>query len=48
MNPNELSIFARRLDAVGDEMRALLRNGAFSPDVCRWLDFRIGGYEHDP
>ena len=39
MNPIELSIFASRLEAVCDEMGAVLRNAAFSPNIRDRLDF---------
>ena len=39
MNPVELGIFASRLDAVCDEMGAILRNAAFSPNIRDRLDF---------
>lgn len=39
MNPIELSIFSSRLAAVCDEMGAVLRNAAFSPNIRDRLDF---------
>jgi N-methylhydantoinase B len=39
MNPIELSLFASRLEAVCDEMGAVLRNAAFSPNIRDRLDF---------
>ncbi len=39
MNPIELSIFASRMEAVCEEMGAVLRNAAFSPNIRDRLDF---------
>ncbi len=39
MNPIELSIFARKIDAVCEEMGAQLQQAAFSPNIRDRLDF---------
>lgn len=39
MDPVELSIFSSRMEAVCDEMGAVLRNAAFSPNIRDRLDF---------
>lgn len=39
MNPIELSLFASRLNAVCDEMGAVLQRAAFSPNIRDRLDF---------
>ncbi len=39
MNPVDLNIFASRLASVCDEMGAVLRNAAFSPNIRDRLDF---------
>ncbi|MEW8505724.1 MAG: hydantoinase B/oxoprolinase family protein [Candidatus Thiodiazotropha sp.] len=45
MNPVELSIFASRLEAVCDEMGAVLRNAAFSPNIRDRLDFSCAVFD---
>lgn len=47
MNPIELSIFASRLEAVCDEMGAVLRNAAFSPNIRDRLDFSCAVFDVD-
>jgi N-methylhydantoinase B len=47
MNPVELSIFASRLEAVCDEMGAVLRNAAFSPNIRDRLDFSCAVFDAD-
>lgn len=39
MNPIELSIFASRMDAICEEMGAVLKRAAFSPNIKDRLDF---------
>ncbi len=39
MNPIELSLFSSRMEAVCDEMGAVLHNAAFSPNIRDRLDF---------
>lgn len=39
MNPIELNLFATRIEAVCDEMGAVLRRSAFSPNIRDRLDF---------
>jgi len=45
MNPIELSLFASRLDAVCDEMGAVLRNAAFSTNIRDRLDFSCAVFD---
>lgn len=45
MNPIELSIFSGRLDAVCEEMGAVLRNTAFSPNIRDRLDFSCAVFD---
>lgn len=45
MNPVELNIFASRLEAVCDEMGAVLRNAAFSPNIRDRLDFSCAVFD---
>jgi N-methylhydantoinase B len=47
MDPVELSIFASRLEAVCDEMGAVLRNAAFSPNIRDRLDFSCAVFDAD-
>jgi N-methylhydantoinase B len=45
MNPVQLSIFANRLSGVCDEMGALLRRSAFSPNIKDRLDFSCAVFD---
>jgi len=45
MNPVELSIFSSRMEAVCDEMGAVLRNAAFSPNIRDRLDFSCAVFD---
>lgn len=45
MNPIELSIFARSIDAVCEEMGAQLRFAAFSPNIRDRLDFSCAVFD---
>ena len=45
MNPIELNIFSSRLAAVCDEMGAVLRNAAFSPNIRDRLDFSCAVFD---
>ncbi|MGD2082250.1 MAG: hydantoinase B/oxoprolinase family protein [Chromatiales bacterium] len=45
MDPVELSIFSSRLEAVCDEMGAVLRNAAFSPNIRDRLDFSCAVFD---
>jgi len=45
MGPIELSIFTSRLEAVCDEMGAVLRNAAFSPNIRDRLDFSCAVFD---
>jgi N-methylhydantoinase B len=45
MNPIELSVFSSRLEAVCDEMGAVLRNAAFSPNIRDRLDFSCAVFD---
>ena len=47
MNPIELSIFASRLAAVCDEIGAVLRNAALSPNIRDRLDFSCAVFDAD-
>ena len=47
MNPIELSLFASRLDAVCDEMGAVLQRAAFSPNIRDRLDFSCAVFSAD-
>jgi len=44
-HPIELSIFSSRLEAVCDEMGAVLRNAAFSPNIRDRLDFSCAVFD---
>lgn len=45
MNPVQLSIFANRLSGVCDEMGALLKRSAFSPNIKDRLDFSCAVFD---
>jgi N-methylhydantoinase B len=45
LNPIDLGIFASRLTAVCDEMGAVLRNAAFSPNIRDRLDFSCAVFD---
>jgi len=45
VNPIELNIFSSRLEAVCDEMGAVLRNAAFSPNIRDRLDFSCAVFD---
>ena len=45
MNPIELSIFARKIDAVCEEMGAHLQHAAFSPNIRDRLDFSCAVFD---
>jgi N-methylhydantoinase B len=45
MDPIELGIFSSRLEAVCDEMGAVLRNAAFSPNIRDRLDFSCAVFD---
>lgn len=45
LNAIELSIFARRLDAICDEMGAVLQSCAFSPNIKERLDFSCAFFD---
>ena len=45
MNPVELSIFSSRMEAVCDEMGAVLRNASFSPNIRDRLDFSCAVFD---
>ncbi len=47
MNAVELSIFSSRLEAVCDEMGAVLRNAAFSPNIRDRLDYSCAVFDAD-
>jgi len=47
MNPVELSLFANRLNAVCDEMGAVLQRAAFSPNIRDRLDFSCAVFDAD-
>lgn len=47
MNPVELSLFSNRLDAICDEMGAVLRRAAFSPNIRDRLDFSCAVFDAD-
>lgn len=47
VNPIELNIFSSRLEAVCDEMGAVLRNAAFSPNIRDRLDFSCAVFDAD-
>ncbi len=47
MNPIELGLFASRLAAICDEMGAVLRNTAFSPNIRDRLDFSCAVFDAD-
>ncbi|MDO3386518.1 hydantoinase B/oxoprolinase family protein [Gilvimarinus sp. SDUM040013] len=46
MNAIELSVFASRLSAICDEMGALLKSAAFSPNIKDRLDFSCALFDH--
>ncbi len=46
MNPIELSIFAGRIEAVCDEMGAVLKRTAFSPNIKERLDFSCAIFDN--
>ena len=45
VDPIELNIFASRMEAVCDEMGAVLRNAAFSPNIRDRLDFSCAVFD---
>ncbi len=45
VNPVELNLFANRLAAICDEMGAVLRNAAFSPNIRDRLDFSCAVFD---
>jgi len=45
MNPIELSLFASRIEAVCEEMGAVLRRSAFSPNIRDRLDFSCAVFD---
>lgn len=45
MNPADLNIFASRLDAICDDMGAVLRNAAFSPNIRDRLDYSCAVFD---
>jgi len=45
LDPIEISIFSSRLEAVCDEMGAVLRNVAFSPNIRDRLDFSCAVFD---
>jgi len=45
LDPIELSLFSSRLEAVCDEMGAVLRNAAFSPNIRDRLDFSCAVFD---
>lgn len=45
MNPIDLNIFSSRLEAICDEMGAVLRNAAFSPNIRDRLDFSCAVFD---
>jgi N-methylhydantoinase B len=45
LDPIELNIFSSRLEAVCDEMGAVLRNAAFSPNIRDRLDFSCAVFD---
>lgn len=45
MNSIELSLFTSRLDAVCDEMGAVLQRAAFSPNIRDRLDFSCAVFD---
>jgi len=45
LDPVELSIFSSRMEAVCDEMGAVLRNAAFSPNIRDRLDFSCAVFD---
>ncbi|EXJ15001.1 hydantoinase B/oxoprolinase family protein [Imhoffiella purpurea] len=47
VNPIELALFANRLDAVCDEMGAVLRQAAFSPNIRDRLDYSCAIFDRD-
>jgi N-methylhydantoinase B/oxoprolinase/acetone carboxylase alpha subunit len=47
MNAIELSLFVSRLEAVCDEMAAVLRNAALSPNIRDRLDFSCAVFDAD-
>ncbi|MGD8785764.1 MAG: hydantoinase B/oxoprolinase family protein [Thioalkalispiraceae bacterium] len=47
MNPVELSIFSNRINAVCDEMGAVLQRAAFSPNIRDRLDFSCAVFDSE-
>ncbi len=47
MNPVQLSLFASRIEAVCDEMGAVLRRAAFSPNIKDRLDFSCAVFDRE-
>lgn len=47
MDPVELSVFASRIEAVCDEMGAVLQRSAFSPNIKDRLDFSCAVFDAD-
>ena len=47
MNPIELSIFSNRINAICDEMGAVLQRAAFSPNIRDRLDFSCAVFDVD-
>lgn len=47
MGPVELSVFSSRIEAVCDEMGAVLRNAAFSPNIRDRLDFSCAIFDQE-
>lgn len=47
MNPIELSVFASRIEAVCDEMGAVLRRASFSPNIRDRFDFSCAVFDVD-
>jgi len=47
VNPIELALFASRLDAVCDEMGAVLRQAAFSPNIRDRLDYSCAIFDRE-
>ncbi|MDX1694394.1 MAG: hydantoinase B/oxoprolinase family protein, partial [Ketobacteraceae bacterium] len=45
MNPIELGIFSSRIESVCDEMGAMLRRSAFSPNIKDRLDFSCAVFD---
>ena len=47
MNPIELSVFSGRMEAICDEMGAVLRNAAFSPNIRDRLDYSCAVFDRE-